>query len=67
VARAATLHDERGGEILERLIDRYVGDRTTRLAKFLLGRVDGETALRIEPRSLVSWDYRDRMGEGPGN
>jgi hypothetical protein len=63
----ATLHDERGGEILERLIDRYLGDRTTRLAKFLLGRVDGETALSIEPRSLVSWDYRDRMGEGPGN
>jgi nitroimidazol reductase NimA-like FMN-containing flavoprotein (pyridoxamine 5'-phosphate oxidase superfamily) len=59
----ATLHNDRGEAILKTLIDRYLGDSTSRLARFLLARVERETAIAIEPQTLVSWDYRDRMGE----
>jgi nitroimidazol reductase NimA-like FMN-containing flavoprotein (pyridoxamine 5'-phosphate oxidase superfamily) len=58
----ASLHDERGPETLALLIDLYLGDRTSELARWLLGRAESETAIALEPRSLVSWDYRERMG-----
>jgi nitroimidazol reductase NimA-like FMN-containing flavoprotein (pyridoxamine 5'-phosphate oxidase superfamily) len=57
----ATLHEDRGEEILRMLIERYLGDSTSRLARFLLARAERETAIAIEPRMLVSWDYRERM------
>jgi hypothetical protein len=60
-AGLATLHDERGAEILDALIERYVGSSMPRLEHYLRSRVDQETAIAIEPRSLVSWDYRERM------
>ena len=58
----ATLHDERGEEILRALIERYLGGTESRLACFLLARAKHETAISIEPQTLVSWDYRERMG-----
>lgn len=58
----ATLHDDRGEEILRVLIERYLGDTHSKLARFLLARTEQETAIRIEPQTLVSWDYRERMG-----
>ncbi len=57
----ATLHDDRGEEVLRVLIDRYLGNTDSKLARFLLSRVESETAISIEPRTLVSWDYRERM------
>jgi hypothetical protein len=45
------------------LIDRYLEDSTSRLAGLLLARVEHETAIAIEPHTLVSWDYRERMGD----
>jgi len=60
----ARLHDERGEEVLRRLIERYLGSTDSKLARFLLDRVDQETAIGLEPQTLVSWDFRDRMGEG---
>jgi hypothetical protein len=59
----ATLCEDRGEEILRLLIDRYLKDSTSRLAGFLLGRVEHETAIAIEPQKLVSWDYQERMGD----
>ncbi len=59
----ATLHDDRGEEILHLLIDRYLGNATSRLARFLLARVESETAIAIEPQTLVSWDYEERMAD----
>jgi hypothetical protein len=59
----ATLHEDRGEEILRVLIDRYLGDSSSRLAGLLLARVEHETAIAIEPRKLVSWDFRARMGD----
>jgi hypothetical protein len=57
----ATLHPERGEEILRVLLDRYLGGTSSRLARMLLSRVEQETAIAIAPASLVSWDYRERM------
>jgi hypothetical protein len=57
----ATLHDERGEEILRALLARYLGDSNAALKSLLLSRVEGETAIAIEPRTLVSWDFSDRM------
>lgn len=58
----ASLHDERGPEILSSLIDRYLGDRSSELARWLLARSARETAIALEPQTFVSWDYRSRMG-----
>jgi len=57
----ASLHDERGEEILRLLIERYLGDARSHLARWLLSRAHGETALALAPRTLLSWDYRERM------
>jgi hypothetical protein len=59
----AELHDERGEEILRLLIDRYLEDPTSRFARWLLSRARHETAIAIEPLALLSWDFRERMGE----
>ena len=58
----ATLHDDRGEEILRVLMERYLEDTDSKLASFLLARVEQETAIAIEPQTLVSWDYQERMG-----
>jgi hypothetical protein len=60
----ATLYDDRGEEILRTLIQRYLGDSRPQLARTLLARVATETAIAIEPETLVSWDFAERMGEG---
>ena len=60
----AKLHDDRGEEILRKLIHRYLGDSNPQLARLLLARVATETAIAIEPQALTSWDYVERMGEG---
>lgn len=52
-------------EQLERLIDRYLGDRKSSLAAWLLGRADQEIGLVIEPVWITSWDYSERMGASP--
>lgn len=57
----ATLHPDRGEEILRRLIDRYLGGSDSELARLLLSRSESETAIEIEPMTRLSWDYRDRM------
>jgi hypothetical protein len=61
----ARLHPQRGEGILRMLIDRYLGGSSPRLAAFLLERAASETAIAIEPATLVSWDYSERMGETP--
>lgn len=59
----AALHDDRGEEILLRLIERYLGDSSSPLASFLLSRVEHETAIAIDPQTQISWDYQERMGD----
>lgn len=57
----ASLHPARAEETLRALIDRYLGTDDSPLARWLLGRVDREVAIRVEPHRLMSWDYTERM------
>ena len=52
---------DRGGEVLEQLIDRYRVDRTSRLGRWLLSRLDTEVAIEITPVWQTGWDYSERM------
>lgn len=58
----ATLHDDRGEPTLRELIARYLSDPSSEFSRWLLARSANEVAIAIEPQSLVSWDYRSRMG-----
>ncbi len=57
----ASLHDGRGEEILRLLIERVTYHPDADLARWLLSRADRETAIALAPRTLLSWDYRERM------
>jgi len=57
----AHLHPERGEDVLRLLIDRYLGDSSSSLARWLLARVRSETAIALEPIGTMSWDYSARM------
>jgi len=58
----ATLHDDRGAEILEHLIARYLEDPGCDFARWLRGRAADETAIAVAPARLLSWDFGERMG-----
>lgn len=57
----ATLSPGDGAGILGRLVDRYVGDRRTHFARWLLVRQDREVAIRVDFEWLTSWDFTARM------
>lgn len=57
----AELLAEMGGPILEALVDRYLGTRESRFARWLLSRRDDEMAIRISPTRVSSWDFARRM------
>ena len=56
-----SLQTENAGELLGRLIDKYLETRESGLAKYLLSRVENEVAIRITPEKFFTWDYRERM------
>ena len=58
----AQLVEENVEEVLRTLITRYQGSERTSLSEWLLSRIDSEVAIRIEPRTLSSWDFSARMG-----
>lgn len=64
-----TCSPERGLDVLLRLIDRYLGSRDSKFARWLISRASSELAIRIEPVWLTAWDFAPRMGSGrsPGN
>ncbi len=55
------LFSERAEDILERLIDRYLGNSNAQLADWLLSRVEDEFAIRLSPVTINAWDFSDRM------
>lgn len=57
----ATIDQERGMEILERLLIRYVGGTDNPLARNLLGRPEPEVAIRLELERTVTWNFSKRM------
>ena len=48
-------------DILRLLIQRYLGDEESSLARWLLSRRASEVAIRIVPSYVHSWDYTRRM------
>lgn len=52
---------DRGRELLERLIERYLQRKNTPLGKSLLSRADNEVGIEIRPVRIFSWDYSSKM------
>jgi hypothetical protein len=66
----AEIDEERGLEILRRLLIRYTGGDDNPLSHKLLSRSEPEVALRLKPQGLVTWNFTKRMKgstEGVGN
>ena len=59
-ARAA-LTREGAAALLQRLIERYLGDSNPALADWLMSRADDEYAIRLDATWITAWDYRPRM------
>ncbi|MFB6120342.1 MAG: pyridoxamine 5'-phosphate oxidase family protein [Halobacteriaceae archaeon] len=59
----ATVSEDGADEVLRALVDRYLGDADSSLARELLREDREEVHIRIEPAALFSWDYADRMGD----
>jgi nitroimidazol reductase NimA-like FMN-containing flavoprotein (pyridoxamine 5'-phosphate oxidase superfamily) len=59
----ATIEQERGVEILERLLKRYLGGTDNDLARLLLGRSVPEVAIRLRPSSFHTWNFSERMAD----
>ncbi|MDG5777183.1 pyridoxamine 5'-phosphate oxidase family protein [Haloarculaceae archaeon H-GB2-1] len=57
----ASLSPDRGKQVLESLIVRYLGDTDSSLATWLLEDEREEVRIRIQPEVVYSWDYSDRM------
>lgn len=55
------LDDDRGKEILDIIIKKYLKDTNSSLAKFLIGRNENEVAIEIRPVNMFSYDYSNRM------
>ena len=52
---------QRGAEILERLLQRYLGGSDNPLAVQLLEKSAEEVAIRLEPVTVHAWNFTDRM------
>ncbi|MEJ2412253.1 MAG: hypothetical protein P8Y34_04555 [Anaerolineales bacterium] len=57
----AQIDPDLGAEILEELIERYLGGQDNQLARNLLKFREEEVALVITPQNLFQWDFSSRM------
>jgi nitroimidazol reductase NimA-like FMN-containing flavoprotein (pyridoxamine 5'-phosphate oxidase superfamily) len=48
---------------LAQLLHHYLGGTESSLAAWLLSRSDEELLVTLTPKSLFSWDYRERMAD----
>ena len=55
--------DHAGGPVLEMLLTKYLGGTSSPLAKTLMGNAADEVCLRLQPRSIISWDFTRRMSD----
>ncbi len=62
----ATVVPERGVEVLEALLARYLDRSNEPLATWLRDRSDDEVAIRLDDLTLSSWDFSARMVAQPG-
>ena len=54
------LHDK-GKEVLEILIEKYLGAKESTLSRFLRDNSKNEVAIEIIPQKIHSYDYSERM------
>ena len=57
----AEIVPEMGDPILRKLLLRYLGSLDSTLAKFLLSPKRIETAIRLKPVNISTWDFSERM------
>ncbi len=57
----AEIDSSAGQQTLERLIDRYLGNRDNSLARWLLARSQDEVAIVLTPVQVFTWNYQQRM------
>lgn len=57
----ASISSDGAEQVLGRLVDRYLGDRESDLARWLMDRCADEVVISIEIDRITSWDYRGRM------
>ena len=62
----ASIDETNAPLILKQLLVRYVGDLNSSLAKKLLAKSGNEVSIIIEPRTIFTWDFTDRMKDIPG-
>ena len=55
------LDRDAGPATLDRLLVRYLGGVESPLAETLRAAADDEVCVRLQPVTLTSWDFRDRM------
>lgn len=52
---------ERGNEILNLLIEKYLGQKESELSNFLKKNSQSEVAIEITPNKITNYDYTKRM------
>ena len=57
----ATIDHDRGPEVLDRALTRYLGGLEVPLAKRLRAQADEEVAIVLSPLLVYSWDFTQRM------
>ncbi len=57
----AEIQSAGAAELLEKLIVKYLGDTNSSLARHLLEKSHSEVMITLKPRSIFTWDYRERM------
>ncbi|MEI6701421.1 MAG: pyridoxamine 5'-phosphate oxidase family protein [Actinomycetota bacterium] len=57
----AEIDQQRGAEILDLALTRYLGDLTSPLANRLRAKVATEVAIVLKPTVIYSWDFTERM------
>lgn len=56
-----SLHSDSAESMLRELIERYLEDTDSGLAKWLLGRAEDERVIELKPQWITAWDYSNRM------
>ncbi|WP_255198577.1 pyridoxamine 5'-phosphate oxidase family protein [Halorarius litoreus] len=59
----ATVLPDEDKQLLRELLERYLGGTDSALADRLLAADREEVRIRIEPTTLSTWDYTDRMAD----
>ena len=57
----ASLSPDEDKAVLRDLVERYLGGTDSQLAETLLDDEREEVRIRIQPETIYSWDYSDRM------